>query len=306
MMRCLLHSNFSTASDSSVTNTRKWVWQCSEQLGGDKLWRPGLYSRLPWHQSQRCMSAHLSTALPFLWHWRPSLMLLSGQPYATSRKWLRPKPKSPRGYTERPQCLLLACLQLGNLRQALGLTMDVRCKEGWCLVLDKYCQAPFGRLGLYHVDSPQARPGLSPAQVPACFLLPGEDTVLLCSKSTFQSLWLKGTLWGTTGSFGMVLPLQITSTCLNILPRSGFVFKKNSKSKTRVIWWPHLRWQNNPDSCPFHMPPSSEGWPPPQGAKPNLGILCPHPTYWWSRGDPRAKYGLLPAWPDLPGLNLLL
>ena len=136
IMLCPQHSNCSTASDSSVINTRQWQWQ-QRAVGDDSLCRPGLCSRLPWRQSLRC------TALvpP-----RPSLPAHPGGPapcYYCPVAALAAA-QTPQRLHRKTQMSASVCLQLRDLSPALELAMDRRCKEGWCPALGKSCQAPYG------------------------------------------------------------------------------------------------------------------------------------------------------------------
>lgn len=110
-------------------------------------------------------------------HSPPLPTTLEAQPDATIRPALCYYQAAARAEAQAPQRLhrkaplsALACLQLGNLRPALELTMDLRCKEGCCLALDKYCHASFGHLGLHHVGSPTGK--ARPRSCPGPSLLP--------------------------------------------------------------------------------------------------------------------------------------
>lgn len=102
--------------------------------------------------------------------------------------------KTPQRLHRKTQMSASVCLQLRDLRPALELAMDVRCKEGWCPALGKNCQAPYGPRATTMWVAQQIRPGLSPAQVPAG--VPGEATGPLCPRRAPQSPWLKTPVGG--------------------------------------------------------------------------------------------------------------
>lgn len=54
------------------------------------------------------------------------------------------------------------------------------------------------------------------------------------------------------------------------------------------------------------LPHAPFQWGPPWGDEPIFGIPCPHPTYRWSRGGPRAMCGSPSCMARSPRLNLLL